>query len=393
MADQYNSGIDMPYPAASGGAIIEDAFGVLVNYRPNRYPLTDKLDKRPLGSPSFLLLTDAYRPRVNVVTNSGSSLSPTATAIPVGDSSMFDLGDVFEIGVGSPPVYEAMMVVGTVAGTGGAPDSVTVQRGYAGTTAETIPDGSSIFLLTNTRTGGEVNVNAINRNPTTQEQYSQTVQRAYSISGALASSTNYVSGYGTPVQRDKWFAMTSAADDFEEALYYGRGVKLTSGFSRPGMKGLRSLIQTNVAYQPLNYANYKPSDFVRDITQPSFANGGMVSMILASPSFQVGLSVWGIPQILIPAGETKFGVSINVFSVPFLPDIPIVIAPLMRTGDFFGLADQEVAIRMKRELFDKPRGSRGDAEEGDMIMEGAIELENENHHTFVSGVTGWAKQT
>ena len=48
MNDQYNSGIDMPYPAASGGAIVEDAFGVLVNYRPNRYPLTDKLDKRPL---------------------------------------------------------------------------------------------------------------------------------------------------------------------------------------------------------------------------------------------------------------------------------------------------------------------------------------------------------
>ena len=120
-----------------------------------------------------------------------------------------------------------------------------------------------------------------------------------------------------------------------------------------------------------------------------------MSLILASPEFSDGPCRFGVsPRCSSRPARRSFGVKINMFEVPFSArQSRLSSAPLMRNGDFFGLADQEVAIRMKRELFDKPRGSRGDALEGDMIMEGAIELENENHHTFVSGVTGWAKQT
>jgi hypothetical protein len=45
---------------------------------------------------------------------------------------------------------------------------------------------------------------------------------------------------------------------------------------------------------------------------------------------------------------------------------------------------------MKRNLFEKPRGSRGDATEGDFIMEGAIEVDNEAHHAWVEGITAFA---
>lgn len=390
MADQFNSGVNLPYPAASTGAIVEDAFGVLVNYQPNRYPLLERLPKRPLGSPSFNLVTDAYRPRVGTVTNGGSAVASGATTIAVGDSSVYDLGDVIEVGVGSPAVYEAMLVTATTSGT---PDTITVTRGYAGTAAAAIPDGSSLFLLTNTRTGGEININAINRNPSVQEQYAQTVQHAYQVSGALASTANYVSGYGTPVQRDKWFCMKHVADDFEEALYYGRGNKLGSGVSRPAMKGLRSLIQTNNTANPTNAAAYKPSDMIRDLIQPTYDAGGAVSLLLVSTTFLTGLSVWGMSQVWLDAGATKFGVAIRTFSLPFLPDVEIMVAPLMKKGDALALAYGEVAIRMKRALEEIPRGRRGDAIEGDFLMEGAIELENESHHAYVSGITGWAKQS
>jgi hypothetical protein len=46
-----------------------------------------------------------------------------------------------------------------------------------------------------------------------------------------------------------------------------------------------------------------------------------------------------------------------------------------------------------REVFDKPRGSRGDAIEGDIIGEGSVVVNNEAHHAWVQGVTGFAKQS
>jgi hypothetical protein len=71
-------------------------------------------------------------------------------------------------------------------------------------------------------------------------------------------------------------------------------------------------------------------------------------------------------------------------------------APLLGTSTNFAaiaLNTNEVRLRIKRALFDKPRGSRGDAVEGDMIMEGAIDVENEGHHSWTSGITGFAVQS
>ena len=63
---------------------------------------------------------------------------------------------------------------------------------------------------------------------------------------------------------------------------------------------------------------------------------------------------------------------------------------MLRPGTAICLCDPEVRIRLKRPMIDKPRGSRGDAFEGDIIMEGAIELDNEAHHAWVTGVTAFA---
>jgi hypothetical protein len=54
------------------------------------------------------------------------------------------------------------------------------------------------------------------------------------------------------------------------------------------------------------------------------------------------------------------------------------------------LTSEEALMAMKRPLFDKPRGSRGDSTEGDIIAEAAIELHNESHHAWVSGITGFS---
>ena len=64
--------------------------------------------------------------------------------------------------------------------------------------------------------------------------------------------------------------------------------------------------------------------------------------------------------------------------------------PFLRTGSVICFNDQEARIRVKRPLADLPRGRRGDAVEGDMILEAALEGDNESHHAMVSGITAFS---
>jgi hypothetical protein len=102
------------------------------------------------------------------------------------------------------------------------------------------------------------------------------------------------------------------------------------------------------------------------------------------------MAVWGHAAQRLQAGANVFGTPIDLFEAPFLSGISIIPAPLLRAGTVICLSGPEVRLRMKRDMIDKPRGSRGDAFEGDVIMEGAIEIANEAHHALVSGITGFA---
>ena len=63
----------------------------------------------------------------------------------------------------------------------------------------------------------------------------------------------------------------------------------------------------------------------------------------------------------------------------------IIEAPLLKPFTAVALTSSEVRMRMKRNEFWSPRGSRGDAFEGDWVAEGAIEIENPAHHAGSRG--------
>ena len=187
----------------------------------------------------------------------------------------------------------------------------------------------------------------------------------------MKADSNYVNGFATPLDRDRMLAMQHVMDDFESACYYGKGVPLSASTSRPLMKGISSLIQTNSTSSPTNAAAYKPSDLVRDTLQACFNGGGNPTILLVSTDFLSGFAVWGHAAMRLQAGSNVFGTPIDLFEAPFLSGISITPAPLLRPGTAICLSDPEVRVRLKRPMIDKPRGSRGDAFEGDIIMIGA----------------------
>lgn len=371
----FDRDVTTPFESMNAGAIPLDVFGVAINWFANRTPLVSRLPKLPVGSPHFSVINDNYRPRTALV---AAAIDASSTALTVADGSIFDLGDVIEL-------ESEQLLITAVNG-----DVLTVVRGCGGTAAASHAAGLNAYLITNTRTGAEIDVQAISRIPTPTVQYCQTVQHAYQVGGSLQSVENYISGVGTPLDRDRMIAMQNCMDDFEQATYYGLGVPVSGPSSRPQMKGLRSLIATNRTNAPVNAAAYKPSDLVRDTIQKCFDGGGNPNFMLVSTDFLTGFAVWGHAVQRLEAGATVFGTPIDLFEVPFLSGISLVPAPLLRPGTAVCLSGHELRIRLKRPLFEKPRGSRGDAVEGDFIMEGAIELDNEAHHAWVNGVTAFA---
>lgn len=375
----YEGGPLTQFTAFNAGVIPNDVFGVAINWFVNRTPLVSRLPKLPVGSPQFLITNDNYRPRSNPL-NNGGALNNTATSVVVNDASIFDIGDVIQI------EQEFLLVTATNSTT----NALTVTRGYAGTAAAAHADLLPVYLVSNSRTGAEVNVTSVSRIPQAVTQYCQTVQHAYQVGGALQADSNYATGFATPLDRDRMLAMQHVMDDFESACYYGKGVPLSSAASRPLMKGLQSLIQSNNITTPTNAAAYKPSDLVRDTLQACFNGGGNPSVMLVSTDFLSGFAVWGHAAMRLNAGTNVFGTPIDLFEAPFLSGVTIIPAPMLRPGTAICLSDPEVRIRLKRPMIDKPRGSRGDVYEGDIIMEGAIELDNEAHHAWVQGITAFA---
>jgi hypothetical protein len=366
----------VPYDSMSAGVIVPDIFGVAINWFVNRTPLLSRLPKLPVGSLDFYFTNDNYRPRSQLLS---ASYSTGGTTLTFADASEFDVGDVIKVD------SEYFLVTATSATT------PTVTYAYAGSTNASHSSGAVARLITNTRTGGEINTAGLSRKPVAITQHCQTVMHSYQVGGALASTENYVSGLGTPLDRDRMLCMQHCMDDFESGIYGGVGVSYgASQGARAMMIGLNSLIVTNNVTTPTNYNAYKPSDLVRDTIQASFSNGGNPSALIVSTDWLQAFSLWGNPLVRLDAGAMRFGVKIEVYSAPFLNDIMIIPAPLLGAGSVFCLTEPEVRVRLKRALYEKPRGSRGDAVEGDMIMEGAIELDNEAHHAYVTGVTNWA---
>jgi hypothetical protein len=384
----YDTGVIAPFDRM--GSIVEPIFGIAASSFVNRCPLLTRLPQVPLGAMTFATSTVLYRPTTNPVANGGNPVASGAVVLPMADGSVYQSGDVLEY-----PATGEIMLVQSIAG-----NNVTVVRGYAGSATAAIPDTSLIYLIGNTRTGAEINVFGISRIPQVLIQNSQTFQHPYAVGGAVASATDYAlpPGVTSVVGRERMMAIQDCSDDIERCYYYGVPVSLNpaapggtgaNAATKPMMAGLRTQITTNKAVQPTNYSSYGSSDLVRDTVQACFTNGGDPDVLLVGTQWMTAFAKWGTPLLKLDAGETRFGVAVDEFEAPFLGGIKLIACPLMRPFDVFCLSSAEVRQRVKRQMYDKPRGSEGDAEMGDILAEGAIELDNEPHHAYVTGITGF----
>jgi hypothetical protein len=389
-------GIVLPSPVSS--FLPKTQFGIAQLWFVNRTPLISRLPKAPVGNISFNMVGYKFRPRSLKLT---ATCLSTDTSLTVSDASLLMNGDVLKLSTGEAVEITAAPNVSanTIAVRRGIG---TDQGGFTHTAATAIASLASgadaVSIIGNSRTGGETNQLAISQIPTSVTQYVQTYQHVVQVAGVMQDIQGFPwpGNVPAPFPKNKLDAMQNLMDDVEYTSLYGIGEALGGSNTRPKQYGLVNLINTNKVTSPTNASAYKPVDFIGDVLEPIRKSGGRPSVIFASTDFITGLSVWGQHSVLLSAGVTPFGVSINVFYCPFIGPIPIVEEMWLNAGSALVLTEEEARYRVMKDPVYEPYGRRGDTGsadnngEGDWIGRLAIELDNEAHHSYVTGITGYA---
>jgi hypothetical protein len=294
MSNAYLQGIQTAF--SNQAEVRNDIYAVTSNWFINRCPLVTRTPRVPVGSTTFSIVKRGFRTRTASV---GAPIGLSDTAIALADASPFMNGDVLELASGERVEITADPNLAT--------NAVTVRRGIEGTTASVGSIGDTVRLISNSRTGAEINQNGVAQQPVGVAQFCQTWQHPVQIGGSLQASSSYAApGAYTPFDQNKMIALQNLMDDMEVSSYYGRGED-PSVVSRPKQKGLRTLIQANNVTAPTNAGAYKASDLIRDTLQACRANGGNPDVLLLSANFMSGLATWGQAAMRIDAGVNVFG--------------------------------------------------------------------------------------
>lgn len=360
--------------------IRNDVSVVAINWFVNRCPLVTRLPRQGVGSTVFTMINRAFRNRFATLASAATAGDTQLTLV---DAGAFMNGDVLELPSGER--------VELVSDPNLSTNVVAVRRGAEGTAPAAQSAGGVVMLIANSRTGSEINQSGIAVKPVGVTQFCQTFQHPVQVGGSLQSTSGYqaATGLHTPFEQGRMDALQNLMDDIEVSCYYGLGEDpAVSG--RPKQKGLRALLVTNRTTNPVSSAAYKPTDLIRDTLEKCRNRGGDPDVLLVSNNFMTGLATWGHAAQRIDAGLNIFGTPIDVFEAPFLGGISIIEAPLLKPFSAVALTSSEVRLRLKRNEFWNPRGSRGDAFEGDWVAEGAIEVDNESHHAWLEGIQAFS---
>ncbi len=378
MPSSYLQGIQAAFD--NQAEIVNDIYVVTTNWFVNRCPIVTRTPRVPVGSTVFSIVSRGFRPRVAML---AAAVAAGDGQLVLADASPFMNGDVLELASGERVEIVAEPILAT--------NTVLVRRAAEGTAAGTGAASDVIHLISNSRTGAEINQSGVALRPVGVTQFCQTWQHPVQVGGSLQASANFATSAGvrTPFEQVKMDALRNLMDDMEVSSYYGRGEDPAVA-SRPKQKGLKALLSANNVVAPTNAGAYKATDFIRDTLESCRSGGGDPDVLLLSTNFMIGLATWGQAVMRMNAGSNVFGTPIDVFEAPFLGGITIIEAPLLKPFTAVALTSSEVRMRMKRNEFWNPRGTRGDSFEGDWMAEGAIEVENPGHHAWVEGVTAFS---
>jgi hypothetical protein len=374
----YLAGATLPELAED----VADLIGIISPYET---PLLDALGDplRAATSTHHEWLEDELLPNKDSIDDQSISSPSTETDFDVANGSRFQVGDQIQV-EGSK---ELMLV--TAVNT----DTLTVVRGYAGTTAEDLVDGQVINILGNAALEGSDKPSARFTNRSRCGNYTQIFAATVEVSGTDMAANQL--GLSDEMDYQKQERLRELIRDLENTVINGgqpASDPQGSGSARRTMKGVIQNLSTNVFAtgdsgfpSGTDLDETKINYVLRNIWENSNGNVGLIvtggfqkrkinSFLSASRSYGASETTY---RDMVSVYESDFGVC-KIITTRWMPQDAVLLIDSSRVS---------VLPLAGRSFHFKRLASSGDYECGELIGEYTLELKNEAGHGLIRGLS------
>jgi hypothetical protein len=370
----YSAGTTLPELAED----VSDLIGIVSPYET---PLLDALGDpmREATSTHHEWLEDQLLPNKDAINDDTYTDPDVDTDFVVDNGSRFRVGDQIQV-EGS----EELMLV-----TGIDSDTLTVVRGYAGTTAEDLADNQILNILGNAALEGADKPNARFTNRTRNGNYAQIFSAAVEVSGTDMAASQL--GFADEMDYQKQERLRELLRDLENTTINGGQPASNpegSGSVRRSMNGIGQHLSTNVFHTGdsgfpagAGLDETKINYVLRKIWENS---NGNVDLIVVGGFQKRKINAFTADSRSYTAGDTTFTDMISIYESDF--GVCRIVATRWIPQDAVLLLDSSrinVLPLAGRSFHFKPLASSGDYECGELIGEYTLELKNETAHGLI----------
>jgi len=370
----YSAGTTLPELAED----VSDLIGIISPYET---PLLDALGDpmREATSTHHEWLEDELLPNKDTINDSSWTDPSSDTEFYVDHGSRFRIGDQIQV-----EGLEELMLVTSING-----DTLTVTRGYAGTTAEALADDQIINILGNAALEGADKPNVRFTNRTRYGNYTQIFTAAVEVSGTDMAASQL--GLADEMDYQKQERLRELLRDLENTVINGGQPTANpqgSASVRRSMMGIIQHLSTNVFHtgdsgfpSGTDLDEAKVNYVLRSIWENS---NGNVDLIVVGGSQKRKINAFCADSRTYAADDTTFTNMVSIYESDF--GVCRIITTRWMPKDAVLLLDSSrinVLPLAGRSFHFKPLASSGDYECGELISEYTLELKNETAHGLI----------
>lgn len=370
----YSAGTTLPELAED----VSDLIGIISPYET---PLLDALGDpmREATSTHHEWLEDELLPNKDAINDSTYTDPATDTDFVVDNGSRFRVGDQIQV-EGS----EELMLVTAING-----DTLTVVRGYAGTTSEDLADNQVINILGNAALEGDDKPDARFTNRSRCGNYTQIFTATVEVSGTDIAASQL--GLADELDFQKQERLRELIRDLENTVINGGKPASNpegSGSVRRSMKGIIQHLSTNIFHTG---DSGFPSGTGLDETKVNYVlreiwkiSNGNVDLIVVGGFQKRQINAFCGDSRTYAANDTTFTNMIGIYESDF-GVCRIVTSRWIPQDAALFLDSSRIGVLplAGRSFHFKPLASSGDYECGELIGEYTLELKNEAAHGLI----------
>lgn len=378
----YSAGSALP-------ELAEDVSDIIGIVSPFETPLLDHLGdpRRTAMSTVHEWLEDELLPNVDAISDASIADPDGETSFDVANGDRFRIGDQIQV----DQAREVMLVTNIVS------DTLTVARGYGGTTPQDIADGDVLHIIGNAALEGDDAPATRFTNRSRRTNYTQIFTAAVEVSGSQLAARQI--GLADEMDYQKQERLRELIRDLESTVINGTSPASDpqgTASTRRSMKGIVPFLASNVF---VNGSGGFPSgsgsgsdelteeqinQALRQIWEQS---AGSIDTIVVNGFQKRRINSFITSSRAYDARDTRFRDLVSTYESDF--GVCRVVLSRACPADSVLLLDSsriDVLPLSGRSFQFKPLASTGDREVGQVIGEYTLELRNENAHGVIRGL-------